>query len=226
MRITKHSLALSALLLIGFISWYFADAMTLANILHHKDWLSTLIDEHYALTVMAFFIACALFINSPLPLAAVIKVLGGYFFGVYLGALFNILATVNACLLGFALSRYAFKSAFEAHFLKKLEEVEDAIERNGFYYFLSLRLMMVVPYFLINFVAGISRISFRHYFASSLLGVIPASIIYANGGSKLEQISSLTELFQGEVIGALLLILTLSLTPLILKRYQSHHKKP
>ncbi len=218
MHFNKHTLAMSALVVMVTVSWYFADAMTLDNVQLHKDWLSAFIDRHYFSAVLFFFIACAFFINSPLPLAAVIKVLGGYFFGIYLGAMFNILATLNACLLGFLLSRYAFRSTFEAHFLSRLQQVESEIEKNGFYYFFSLRLMMVVPYFLINFVAGISRISFRAYFASTALGVIPASLVYANGGSKLEQIKSLAELFQIEVIGALLLIILLSWVPLMIKR--------
>lgn len=200
------------------VSVWFADYLTLDGIKSNKQWIKNIIEHHYILSVAVFFIACSVFINSPLPMAAVIKVMGGYFFGFYYGAVYNISATLIACLLGFYLSRYALKDLFEAAYYKRLQKVEQEIEVNGFYYFLSLRLVMVVPYFIINVIAGISRVSFKHYLFATVLGVIPSSLIYANGGSKLEQIESVAQLLQPEYVVSLVLLACALLWPALQRK--------
>jgi len=194
------------------------DYLTLENIKNNKNQISNLIDKNYYLSVFLFFFSCIIFVNSPIPFAAIIKLLGGYFFGFHLGAVYNILATVLACLMGFAISRYALKEIFEKIYFKKLLKIEHEIEKNGLYYFLSLRLIMVVPYFLINILAGISGISFSRYLFSTILGVIPASIIYANGGSRFEQINSISEIFKSETVISLILVALVVLVPVLSKK--------
>ncbi|WP_232322424.1 TVP38/TMEM64 family protein [Methylomonas lenta] len=151
-------------------------------------------------------------------MAAIIKVLGGFFFGFSLGAIYNVTATFLGCIVGFAISRYALKDSFEKNYYERIKKVENEVEKNGFYYFLILRLVMVVPYFLINITAGLSRISFKKYLLSTLLGVTPMSLVYANGGNQLEQINSISELLEPEVIVALILIAVALLVPVFIKK--------
>ena len=208
----KFQFELSIILFL-LVSLYLHENLTLESVKNNKTWILAFVDNHYSLSVFLFFTLCAIFINSPVPFAAIIKILGGFFFGPYLGAMYNIVATVFACALGFWISRYAFKEAFEKKYYKRIKVIENKIEENGFYYFLTLRLIMIVPYFLINITAGISRVSFKDFLVSTLLGVIPASFIYANGGKKLEQINTVSELFTTDVAIAILLIASITVIP-------------
>lgn len=211
-----------ALLLLVFIAAavFFSDQLTLEAFKNNKLFVAEFIAQNYVLSVTLFFLSCIVFVNSPVPFAAIIKMLSGFFFGFYMGAIYNIAATILACAVGFGISRYAFKDLFERLYYDHLKKLESEIEENGFYYFLSLRLVMVVPYFLINILAGISRISFKKYLLSSALGVMPASFVYANGGNKLEHINSIDELFSPRVMASILLIALMSLSPLLLKKYR------
>jgi Uncharacterized conserved protein len=208
-----------ALIVAGLIvvASYCSELLTIDNIKSHKLWLNKFIDTHYLFSVFIFFISCLIFINTPVPFAAVMKVLSGFFFGFYMGAIYNIAATTLACLAGFSISRYAFKTSFERFCYLRLKRIEDEVAKNGFYYFLTLRLIMVAPYFMINILAGVSRISFRHYLFSTLLGVIPMSLVYANGGNQLERITTISELFKTEAVLSLLLIALLSIAPIAFK---------
>lgn len=217
MKNVKLWLAIISLIIV--MSFFMAGIVTIDNVKANEAYLRFFIEDHYGLSVLLFFVACTLFINSPIPLAAPLKVLGGFFFGFYWGAFYNIGATLLACLVGFGISRYTFKDLFEKRYYDKLQTIENEIETNGFYYFLSLRLVMVVPYFLINILAGLSRISFRKYATSTLAGITPASFIYANGGNKLEQITSLQEIFQFDIILSLAVVAAISLFPVIVKKY-------
>ena len=82
-------------------SIYFSDLLTIENIKSNKLLIQNFIENNYILSTFLFFLACVVFVNSPMPLAAFIKFLGGYFFGFYIGVFFNILATIIACLVGF-----------------------------------------------------------------------------------------------------------------------------
>lgn len=205
--------------LIILMSFYLSDIVTVENIKAKEAYLRIFIEDHYGLSVLLFFVACTLFINSPIPLAATLKVLGGFFFGFYWGTFYNIGATLLACLVGFGVSRYTFKGLFEKRYYDRLKTIENEIETNGFYYLLSLRLIMVVPYFLINILAGLSRVSFRKYATSTLAGITPASFIYANSGNKLDQITSLQEIFRFDIILSFAVVAAISLLPVIVKKY-------
>ena len=224
MIISKHKNKLIfIIILFSAISIYFSNQLTIEDFRNNKLLIKDLIADNYILSVFLFFASCVIFINSPIPFAAIIKVLGGFFFGFYIGMAYNIIATVIACLVGFGISRYVFKEAFEQAYYERIKNVETEIEKNGFYYFMTLRLVMVVPYFLINIIAGISRISFKDYLLSTVLGVIPASLIYANGGNKLEQINSTAELFKSDVVISLSLVALFSMTPIMIKKYKTRN---
>ncbi len=215
----KFKILLITLLIIFFtVSYLSKDILTVENAIENKETIIIFIDENYILSTIIFFILCIILINSPIPLAGFLKLVGGFFFGIYIGAIYNILATTLAGIAGFAISRYALKNTFQKMYSEKLKKMENEIKINGFYYFLTLRLILVIPYFFINIFAGISKISMKKYIASTFLGVIPASILYANAGSQLEKINSVKDIFSFEILIAFTLLILFSLIPLIWKK--------
>ena len=75
-----------------------------------------------------------------------------------------------------------------------------------FLIFFILRLAPVVSYNLINYISGISKISFWKYIISSFLGIIPGTILMVNAGENMTNILSFS--FALPVI--LLLFLTIA----------------
>jgi len=211
--LNRHQLLGLIIVLFFIASLFLYENLTLETIKNNKIWLSSFVNANYSFSVLLFFMFCTVFVNSPVPFAAILKILGGFFFGLYMGAIYNVIATVIACSVGFWISRYALKETFEKKYFERIENIESKIEKNGFYYFLTLRLVMIVPYFLINITGGISRVSFKDFLFSTTLGVIPASLIYANGGNKLEQITSVSDLFSPDLIISILLIASITLLP-------------
>lgn len=75
-----------------------------------------------------------------------------------------------------------------------------------FLIFFILRLAPVVSYNLINYISGISKISFLKYFISSFLGIIPGTILMVNAGENMTNILS----FSFALPVTLLLFLTIA----------------
>jgi uncharacterized membrane protein YdjX (TVP38/TMEM64 family) len=164
-------------------------------------------------------LACgAVAINSPLPLAALIKVLTGYFFGLEAGFTLNVGISVSGGLVGFMASRHLFHRALYKRFGHQLARANLEIARNGFWYVLSARLLVAAPFFLVNVLAGLSSMRKRKFLLGTLLGVLPSSMLYAMSGSQLETIRSVSDLANPRMAVILALVAAAVVVPALIKR--------
>ena len=86
----------------------------------------------------------------------------------------------------------------------RAEAIRGALEREGFRIVLLLRLSPVVPFNLLNYLLGVTRIRLVQYVGASFLGMLPATAFYAYAGSlastAVEVASGTGELGTGRVI--------------------------
>jgi uncharacterized membrane protein YdjX (TVP38/TMEM64 family) len=173
------------------------------------------------LTVMAVFVALFLVIGVfLLPGATLLSVFSGAVFGLPLGPLLVSLGSTLGAVLAFFVARYILKDWVEERFGGRLHPVQEGLCENGINYILVLRLIPLFPFFLVNIAMGVSQISWKVFMAGTLLGKLPATWIYANAGSQLASLRSLSDIISPGVIGALTLLGLLALTPVIYKQIQ------
>jgi uncharacterized membrane protein YdjX (TVP38/TMEM64 family) len=65
--------------------------------------------------------------------------------------------------------------------------VQQKMEKQGFYYVLVLRLIPMLSFDLISYLAGISKVRFIAYFCGTLLGIIPGSVTYSFLGASIAE---------------------------------------
>lgn len=207
------------LILASIIGGYlnYNEDFTFDNLKENKEEISEFVDKNYIVSVIIFFILAIIIINTPIPLAATLKVLGGFVFGFGPGVFYNIAATTLSACIGLTVTRKLYGEYFQKKYHKLLEKTNKEVEKNGFFYFLFLRLGVVFPFFIIHILGGLSKISRGKYFWSTLIGVIPASIIYAYTGNKLMEVNSLRDFFTTEVILIIILLIILAALPLIIR---------
>lgn len=157
-------------------------------------------------------------ITSPVPLAALIKLLAGYFFGVPGGFALNVCVSVGGGLVGFMASRHLFHRALYARFSHQLARANLEIARNGFWYVLSARLFLATPFFLVNVLAGLSCMRKRKFLLGTLLGVLPSSLIYSVSGSRLESLKSVADLANPKFVLVLALLGAAAVVPALVNR--------
>ena len=97
------------------------------------------------LTWLVMVAVCAVLINCPVPLAALIKLMAGYLFGTFWGAGMNICTSVLGGALGFLAARHLFYHALYSRFSHQLAGANLEIARNGFWYVLSCRFFLPAP---------------------------------------------------------------------------------
>ncbi|PLX83508.1 MAG: hypothetical protein C0617_11310 [Desulfuromonas sp.] len=109
----------------------------------------------------------------------VLTIAGALAFGALPATLYIVAgATIGAC--GCFLMARTLGRDFVARFLRggKLKDFDESIEKHGLKILFIMRLIPLFPFNGINFGAGLSKVSFRYYFISTALGIIPGTFAY------------------------------------------------
>jgi len=119
------------------------------------------------------------------PGAVVITVAGGLLFGTVLGAALTIVGATMGGTVLFLAARSALAPLIARKGGKLLERLRPRLERDGFSYLLALRFLPVFPFWLVNLAAAASGIRLGVFVAATLLGVGPATTVFASIGAGL-----------------------------------------
>lgn len=156
--------------------------------------LANYIDAHLLQAALIYFVVYVLLTAFSIPGATVVTLLGAALFGFWLSLLLASFASTIGATLAFLSSRFLLRDWVQAKFADKLQTINQGIERDGAFYLLSLRLIPIFPFFLINLVMGLTPISTWRYYWVSQLGMLPGTAVYLNAGTQLAEISSLGEI--------------------------------
>ena len=69
----------------------------------------------------------------------------------------------------------------------RLERLNEGVRRDGAYHLVTLRLLPVLPFWVINLVMGLTPIGTWTFYWASQLGMLPATVIYVYAGTQLTQ---------------------------------------
>jgi uncharacterized membrane protein YdjX (TVP38/TMEM64 family) len=117
--------------------------------------------------------------------------------GLVYGTLIGVLIVSPASVLGatgsFLIARYFARDWVERKLQRypKFKAVDRAVEKQGFKVVLLIRLQPVIPFVLLNYALGLTRVRLRDYVVASWIGMLPATIVYVYLGSALHNVSDL-----------------------------------
>ncbi|WP_367113017.1 TVP38/TMEM64 family protein, partial [uncultured Thiodictyon sp.] len=168
----------------------------------------------HALLVTGGYAVIFMLVTLFLPITALMTVVGGALFGFWKGALVASFAAALGATLAFWLSRFVLHDTVQRHFGERLVAVNAGMAKDGAFYLLSLRLIPVIPFFIINLVMGLTPIRTRTFYWVTQLGMLAGILIYVNAGTQLAEVESLSDIFSPGLIGSLVL---LGLFPLLAK---------
>ncbi len=186
--------------------------------------LTAHVRENYLISVFTFaaaFLSTAFFV----PGALILTVSGGFLFGAPFGALYASLFSTAGSTLAFLMSRHFLGSWVQQRFEKQLNQFNKEISRHGPNYVFVLRVLPVMPSFLVNYLAGLTRISTVRFAAATFLGICPGAIIYSFAGSQLSSIETLKDILSVKVTIAFLLLAVFALLPVLYDLIQRATRK-
>ncbi len=157
-----------------------------------------------------------------LPGAVLMSLAAGAIFGGVWGVLLVSFAASLGATLAFLSARFLLREGLVQRFPTQIEMMDQGMKKEGAYYLFSLRLVPLLPFFLINVLMGLTPIRLVTYYWVSQLGMLPGAVVYVNAGQQLAQIQQPSDIFSPMLIASFVL---LGLLPW-LARYVLHLLRP
>jgi uncharacterized membrane protein YdjX (TVP38/TMEM64 family) len=211
-------LAVFAAALIAFFVFDLKNYLTLETLKANRDRLLAYTEANYATAVAAYLSLYCILVALSLPGAVILTLAGGFLLGPVRATLYVNIGATTGSTLAFLAARYILRDWVQARFGHRLSAMQEGFEKNGFMYLLTLRLIPIFPFFVINVLAGLTRISLRTYVAATAIGIIPGSFVYAYAGRQLGTINSLSEIATPRVLLAFTMLGLLALLPVAYRK--------
>jgi len=160
----------------------------------------------------ALYVAVA---SLSLPGAAILTLAGGGVLGLGWGLLLVSFASTLGATVSFLMARFVLQASVQARFGSRLAEINRGVQRDGPLYLFSLRLIPVVPFFVINLAMGLTTMRTWTFYWVSQLGMLAGTAVYVNAGTQLAQIQSLRDIVSPGLLGSFVL---LGLFPLVARK--------
>jgi uncharacterized membrane protein YdjX (TVP38/TMEM64 family) len=229
MNTTKKKILILILLIAAILAIRYSPAgsiLTFENLKQHRESLVSFVQDRYAFSVAVFIAAYILVTAFSIPGAVVLTIAAGFLFGTLAATLsVNIGATIGAT-LAFLSARYLLGTGIQEKYRSQLKKFNEELEKNGTHYLLTLRLIPVFPFFLINFLSGLTKIPVRTFIWTTSLGIIPGTAVFAFAGRQIGTINSASEILSLKVLAAFAILALFALIPVIMKRIKATGKGP
>lgn len=189
--------------------------LTFENLQRNKLVLRRLVSDNYILAASGYIAAYIIAVAFSLPGAAILTIGGGFLFGVALCAVYVNAGATTGAVLAFLFVRYLAGDFVQRRYADKLIRFNRDISENGHSYLLMLRLIPVFPFFMINIMAGLTKVPLRTFAWTTSVGIIPGSLVYAFAGKQLDTIGSAGDIFSAKIFIAFTLLGLLAIFPAV-----------
>ena len=213
-----RKLALVVALGLAIAAFYAFDLGQYLNLQTLKDKQAAIAAFHAdspLLSSAAYFVIYVLATALSIPGAVLLTLAGGAVFGLFWGTVIISFASTIGATLAFLMSRFLLRDWVTRRFGQRLAAIDQGVRREGALYLFTLRLVPVLPFFLINLLLGLTAMKARTFYWVSQLGMLAGTVVYVNAGTQLARLDSLSGILSPGLLGAFAL---LGIFPLIARR--------
>jgi uncharacterized membrane protein YdjX (TVP38/TMEM64 family) len=115
--------------------------------------------------------------------ASVLSIAGGLAFGAWMGTIYTIIGATLGALLSFYVASTLGKSLVKKQWSGNAAKIQSQMEQNGFLYVLMFRLIPVINFDVVSYLAAIAKVRFSSFALATLIGIIPGTFAYNFLGS-------------------------------------------
>ncbi len=216
-----------AVLVIGLVAFFALDLdryLSFSTLKDHREALVGYVESHALVASASFAALYALVVAFSIPGGALLTITGGFLFGIVWGTLLVVIGATTGAIAVFLAARTALGGALRAKAGGAVQRLEAGFRENAFSYMLTLRLIPVLPFWLLNLVPAFLGVPLWVYALSTLIGIIPGTVVYVSVGNGLGATLAaggtpdLGIIFEPAVLLPLLGLALLSLLPVAYKK--------
>jgi pyruvate/2-oxoglutarate dehydrogenase complex dihydrolipoamide dehydrogenase (E3) component/uncharacterized membrane protein YdjX (TVP38/TMEM64 family) len=161
---------------------------------------------HPILLAGGFLLAYVAVTALSLPVATLLTLAAGAVFGLLEGTVLVSFASSIGATLAFLASRFVLRDSVQQRFGKRLSTINEGMQREGALYLFTLRLVPVIPFFVVNLLMGLTTLKARTFYWVSQLGMLAATVVFVNAGTQLASLQSLSGILSPRIIGSFALL--------------------
>jgi uncharacterized membrane protein YdjX (TVP38/TMEM64 family) len=143
----------------------------------------------------------------------------GLLFGTAAGTVVALAAAVCTAVAEMVITRYVAGARVGALLPERARRIDELLERRGFFAVLYIRLAPGIPYHLVNYGAGLTRLRVRDMAAGTAVGALPRTFGYVALGGNLDNLGS------PEAIAAVALLVVTAIGGAVLARRQIMYER-
>ncbi|QDU82292.1 TVP38/TMEM64 family inner membrane protein YdjZ [Polystyrenella longa] len=202
------------------VYWQYGDAISLDALAQREGQLQQMFQDHYFLTIIAAILLYVIVAGISLPGAVPLTLAYGWFLGFWLGLVIVSVGSTGGAVVAFLLSRYLFRDWIQSRLSDRFQSLNKKFEQEGAYYLFTIRLIPLVPFFVVNTAMGLTRIRTVTYWWVSQIGMLPGTAAYVYAGSTVPNLQTLADDGIGKILSwqVLLAFAILGLLPITLKK--------
>jgi uncharacterized membrane protein YdjX (TVP38/TMEM64 family) len=193
--LARRLLPLAAIIVLMGVG-YFAIAngtISLESLVHYRSAIDAFVTDHRGLAVLAYIGLYIVGAALSLPGAAFLTVVGGFLFGIAVGATAAVIGATVGAMLIFLVARTALGEPLLRRAGPRANRLAEGFRNDAFNYLLFLRLVPAFPFFLVNLVAAFAGVRLAPFIAATVLGIIPGAVVYALAGTGLDSVMAAQE---------------------------------
>ena len=156
--------------------------------------LNKFINTNYLYSVCIFFIISVFFFALSLPGGMIVLISSGFFFGIVIGFIINILSISLGSLIFVIFSRTLFKGLFNKYYEKFSHKLSNFIKDSSYEYLILIRLIIGPPLIFQNICISLLNLSKTKIFISSVIGFTPSILLLSYIGSHASNLIELKSL--------------------------------
>ena len=189
----KIFLGISYFCIVLIFLWFFFKNFSIQDftsydlIKQNMDSLQNLKKNNVYVSSITFIIFTIVWIFL-LGFAAPIFLIGGFFFGKWLGSILVIFSLSVGATLFYIFVNFFLKDLVKEKFGKKYSFLITKFEKNEFLYFLIYRLIGGIPFVISNIIPVLFSIKIRNFLFGTLFGMAPQLFIGTSLGSGIEKV--------------------------------------
>lgn len=223
-KFMRRNIFLKRLLLIGFLTivillgYQYRSSFTLSflkeTVISYGIWAP--------LSFIGIYSVAIIFL---LP-GSLLTIVGGLIFGPYWGTFYSMSAALLGSSVSFFIARYAAQD-WVAHRTKgHLQTLMKGIEEEGWRFVAVVRLVPMIPFTLLNYALGLTRIPYLAYLLASLVFMLPGCFAYSYLGSLGEAVIQSDLKSQiGRIFFGIGLVVLVSCIPWVVKKLRQRSQK-
>jgi uncharacterized membrane protein YdjX (TVP38/TMEM64 family) len=157
--------------------------LTITALNDHREALLAFTRSNLIAAVLIYAALYVAVVAFSLPGGAVMTITGGFLFGTVLAGSVTVIAATLGATLIFLAARTAFADLLRDRAGPWLKRIEDGFREDGVSYLLVLRLVPLFPFFIVNVAPAFLGVKTRLYMATTFVGIIPGTFVYASVGN-------------------------------------------